>query len=75
VLTRAGLDPARRELLSVACLAALGQERQLASHLRGAIACGAEPREIRDALEAVADLVDHARLPHLAELLAQFAPP
>ncbi len=74
VLTRPGLSPARRELLSVACLAALGQERQLASHVRGAVLCGAEPREIREALEAVEDLVDLASMPSLPRILTQFAP-
>jgi len=74
VLTRPGLSPALRELLSVACLAALRQERQLASHVRGAVSCGAEPREVRDALVAVEDLVDLSAMPSLPRILDQFAP-
>ncbi|MEL6185939.1 MAG: carboxymuconolactone decarboxylase family protein, partial [Myxococcota bacterium] len=53
VLSRPGLDAATRELLAVAALASLGQERQLASHARGAVRCGADP----DAVEAVLDLL------------------
>ena len=41
VLARPGLAPERREILACVALAALGQERQLAGHLRGALACGA----------------------------------
>jgi len=58
VLSRPGLAPERRELLAVVALAALGQERQLASHARGALRCGASPQEVSDALDAVADLVE-----------------
>jgi len=58
VLSRPGLAPDRRELLAVAALAALGQERQLASHARGALRCGATQAEIVGALDAVADLAD-----------------
>jgi len=74
VLTRPGLSAARREVLSVACLAALGQGRQLASHARGAILCGAEPGALREALDAVADLLDASRLPEFRRILNQFAP-
>jgi alkylhydroperoxidase/carboxymuconolactone decarboxylase family protein YurZ len=74
VLVRPGLSPARRELLSVACLAALAQPRQLASHARGAVACGADPADLRAALAAVEDLLDADRLPELHRILDQFAP-
>lgn len=74
VLSRPGLSAAQREILSVGCLAALGQERQLASHARGAILCGAEPQTLRDALDALDDLLDRDRLPLLREVLDQFAP-
>ena len=50
----AGLGADRRELLAVCALAALGQERQLASHVRGAVRCGATADEVRSALDAVA---------------------
>ncbi|MBK7877955.1 MAG: carboxymuconolactone decarboxylase family protein, partial [Planctomycetes bacterium] len=44
VLARPGLEPRLRELCAVAALAVLGQERQLASHVRGALRCGATRR-------------------------------
>ena len=56
VLARPGLDASRRELLAVVALAALGQERQLAGHARGALRCGATREEIEEALDAVQDL-------------------
>jgi 4-carboxymuconolactone decarboxylase len=52
VLSRPGLRPAERELVAVAVLAALGWERQLLSHLRGAGRVGAHRREIRAAFAA-----------------------
>ena len=55
VLSRPGLAPDRRELLAVVALAALGQERQLAGHARGALRCGATEAELHEALDAVAD--------------------
>lgn len=58
VLSRPGLAPDRRELLAVVALATLGQERQLASHARGALRCGATPGELDAALELVLDLVE-----------------
>ena len=56
VLTRPGLDADRRELLAVCALAALGQERQLSSHVRGALRCGATARDVEEALACVEDL-------------------
>lgn len=58
VLSRPGLAPDRRELLAVVALAALGQERQLASHARGALRCGATAEDLDLALDAVEDLVE-----------------
>lgn len=57
VLARPGLAADRREILACVALAALGQERQLASHLRGALACGARRAELVEALAAAADLL------------------
>ena len=61
VLSRPGLSADRRELLAVAALAALGQERQLAGHARGALRCGATRPEIEALLDAVEDLGERAR--------------
>lgn len=51
VLGRPGLGLAERELCVVAVLAATARERQLRSHLRGALHAGAEPRQVEAALE------------------------
>lgn len=67
VLSRPGLDLGRRELCIVAACVASGQERQLHSHLHGALNVGV-PRDIvgaaLDALEGVVlqDRLDAARL-------------
>jgi 4-carboxymuconolactone decarboxylase len=50
VLSRPGLSAKDRELLTVAALASLGWERQLVSHLLGALRVGASSREIEVAL-------------------------
>lgn len=50
VLSRPGLSAKDRELVTVAALAALGWERQLVSHLLGALRVGARPREVEAAL-------------------------
>jgi 4-carboxymuconolactone decarboxylase len=73
VLARPGLSADRRELLSVAALAALGQERQLASHARGSLRCGATRAELDTALECIADLVEPARLEQARRIVDRFA--
>jgi len=73
VLARSGLGADRRELLAVAALAALGQGRQLASHVRGALRCGAQRSEIDGALECVADLLDPERLASARRVVERFA--
>lgn len=57
VLSRPGLDLRRRELCIVAACAAAGQDRQLHSHLHGALNAGASTREIGAVLEAVTDFM------------------
>ena len=63
VLSRPGLDLRRRELCIVSACAAMGQDRQLHSHLRGALNVGVEPAALSETLDALADLVgaDHVR--------------
>jgi 4-carboxymuconolactone decarboxylase len=73
VLTRPGLSARVRELLAVGALAALGQERQLASHARGAVACGATAEEVREAVEAVSPLLTEERLVKARQVVAHFA--
>jgi len=74
VLTRPGLEARERELLAVACLAALGQERQLASHVRGALRVGARRSEVFDVLASIADLVRPERLALARRVAERFAP-
>ena len=62
VLARPGLSADRRELAAVACLAALDQDRQLASHVRGAVHCGASNDEVIAAIDATKDLVSDETL-------------
>jgi len=68
VLGRPALDLKRRELCIVGVCAAARQDRQLHSHLHGALNAGATPAEVRAALAAVEDLAgpdDALRYRHL----------
>lgn len=58
VLGRPALDLARRELCVVAACAIARQDRQLHSHLHGALHAGASPAQVDAALLAVADLLE-----------------
>ena len=67
ILSRPGLDLPRRELCIVAACAVTGQDRQLHSHLHGALNVGVAPSTLRatiDALETVLG-ADRARSIHL----------
>lgn len=57
VLSRPGLDLARRELCVVAACAVQGQDRQLRAHLQGACNAGAAPETVAAALEALRPLL------------------
>ncbi len=57
VLSRPGLDLPRRELCIVAACAAAGQDRQLHSHLHGALNVGVDGTVIDQTVEAIADLL------------------
>ncbi|MGD2019226.1 MAG: carboxymuconolactone decarboxylase family protein [Planctomycetota bacterium] len=72
VLTRGGLDAGARELLAVVMLAATGHDRQLASHVRGAVRCGALPTDVHAALDAVEDLVEPARMARARDVARRF---
>lgn len=72
VLSRPGLDAATRELCAVGALAALDQLRQLASHARGAEACGASRASIYGVLESISDLVDADRIARAKTVLDRF---
>ena len=57
VLSRPQLDLARRELCIVAACAASAQDRQLLSHLHGAVTVGVPTAVVGNALDAIEDLV------------------
>jgi 4-carboxymuconolactone decarboxylase len=58
VLSRPGLDLARRELCIVAACAVSKQDRQLHSHLHGALNAGVAPSAVNQALHALDDLLE-----------------
>ncbi len=67
VLSRPGLDLGRRELCIVTACAASKQDRQLHSHLHGALNAGVAPAVVSQALNAIGDLLDrdHVHSVHL----------
>lgn len=69
VLSRPALDLKRRELCIVAACAAAGQQRQLHSHLHGALNSGAPAAEVRSALDALEDIVPPSELNRYRALL------
>ena len=70
VLGRPALPLALRELCIVAVCAASRQERQLHSHLHGALHAGATPAAVGEALAVVDDLLTDADRAHAAHLWA-----
>jgi alkylhydroperoxidase/carboxymuconolactone decarboxylase family protein YurZ len=73
VLSRPGLEPRMRELLAVCALAALGQERQLASHVRGTLRCGGTRADLDQTLAALEGLAEPLRLEHAQRVLERFS--
>jgi len=51
LVRRASFPDRERELAAIAVLAATAWERQLVSHLKGAVRLGATPREVRTAFD------------------------
>ena len=60
ILGRPGLDLRRRELCIIAACAAGGQDRQLHSHLHGAINAGVDPADVETAIDGIADILGQA---------------
>jgi len=73
VLGRPGLKLETRELLAVASLAALGQDRQLASHVRGALRSGANALDLNGVLAAVAGQLPEDDLRRAERVVRRFA--
>jgi 4-carboxymuconolactone decarboxylase len=71
VLGRPGLDLPRRELCVVAACAATGQDRQLHSHLHGALNVGVSAAALSAALDALADTLGPDRTRSARLLLAR----
>jgi len=68
VLSRPGLDLGRRELCIVAACAVSSQDRQLHSHLHGALNAGVAAATVSEALDAIEDLLDRDHA-HAIQLL------
>jgi 4-carboxymuconolactone decarboxylase len=71
VLSRAALDLKSRELCIVAACAAAAQQRQLHSHLHGALNSGALPEEVAATLDALSDFVAEADIVRYKTLLGR----
>jgi 4-carboxymuconolactone decarboxylase len=73
VLGRPGVDLRTRELCVVAACAVSGQQRQLHSHLHGAINAGASPSDLAAVLDALTDLISRDDLSRYRQLLHKVA--
>jgi 4-carboxymuconolactone decarboxylase len=71
VLGRPGLDLVRRELCIVAACAVTLQDRQLHSHLHGALNVGASARAVQQTLDAIAPELGPDRVRSVRLLLAR----
>ena len=73
VLSRPSVDLRTRELCVVAACAVAGQQRQLHSHLHGALNAGATLEEVEAVLDSLADLVSRENLATYRQLLRKVA--
>jgi 4-carboxymuconolactone decarboxylase len=73
VLSRPGVDLRTRELCVVAACAVSGQQRQLHSHLHGALNAGASAGEVGLVLDALTDLITRDDLSRYRQLLQKVA--
>lgn len=71
VLSRPGLDLGRRELCIIAACAAAGQDRQLHSHLHGALNAGVSADVVRATIAALDGVVSHEILSRALLLFAR----
>lgn len=74
ILSRPGLDLWLRELCIIAACAVAGQERQLRSHLLGALNVGASAAQIGGTLDAIADLMTQADARSAEQLWHRLSP-
>ena len=73
VLSRPGVDLRTRELCVVAACAVAGQQRQLHSHLHGALNAGARLDEVAAVLDSLDDLISRENLATYHQLLRKVA--
>src|SRR5438105_12046399 len=73
VLSRASVDLRTRELCVVAACAVSAQQRQLHSHLRGALHAGSSAAGIAAVLDALSDLISRDDLSRYRQLLVKVA--
>jgi len=73
VLSRPGVDLPTRELCVVAACAVSGQQRQLHSHLHGALNAGASAATVGAVLDSLNDLISRDDLSRYRQLLAKVA--
>ena len=73
VLGRPGVGLKTRELCVVAACAVSGQQRQLHSHLHGALNAGASASELAAVLDALTDLISRDDLSRYRQLLHKVA--
>jgi 4-carboxymuconolactone decarboxylase len=73
VLSRPGVDLRTRELCVVAACAVSGQQRQLHSHLHGALNAGSSAGEVAAVLDALSDLISRDDLVRYRQLLQKVA--
>lgn len=73
ILSRPQLDLRTRELCIVAACAASGQQRQLHSHLHGALNSGATVADVDSTFDALESLVDGEQLGRFRSLLSRVA--
>jgi len=71
VLSRQGLDLRRRELCVVAACAATDQDRQLHSHLHGALNVGVTPELLGEAIDSLDETIGADRVRSARLLLAR----
>lgn len=71
ILSRPGLDLPRRELCIVAACAITGQDRQLHSHLHGALNVGVAPDVLASAIDSMLPLLGADRTRSVRLLLAR----
>jgi 4-carboxymuconolactone decarboxylase len=73
VLARPGVDLKTRELCVVAACAVSGQQRQLHSHLHGALNAGSSAAEVGAVLDALTDFISRNDLSRYRQLLQKVA--